>query len=303
MPMTLRVMDYAGRNPVFQNRWGADDGSGYPTIMMDRFTDQVGGADMLNTGPRDFPAYGFHLCPITIPTGQTWHWIRARNKSDNTNSPRVYVFTTDPSNPMFLQQWTNFSYVTQGFQQIHWQGTAGDKFLVCIAMENPDDVITWEHGDGMMSAASVVAKPVFTARTDGKFTVSCATSGADIFVIGDSLCFQAKYLSSPKPFAVGETIRAFATKDGWDSSSDATYVIAQTLVTPTFIDKGTYINVVTHDAGVPNLVVKYTKNGGAEQTYNPATGVTVTSGDTVVAWVTDSTSAYTNSPTAQFDKA
>ena len=240
---------------------------------------------------------------INIKTGYSKAWMRLLNADNYGTTNRCHIFTPPTGYWRYEHLTYNSSTVSL---YIEVSGTGPKEFVVAMEVTDPNAAYILDKGDGPWTSATAVANPVFTTKNDGTFEVTCSTPNAVILVnLGteDGWMYYDSTQAALGNIRPGTVVKALAVLKGFPSSAVVSYTIIDKLLTPTFIDKGSYINIISPNGATVAWQAKYTKNGGAEQTYNPSTGLNVTSGDSVVAWVTDTDGNYTTSSTAQFDKA
>lgn len=247
------------------------------------------------------PMPQLHWWRLKIQAGQTQAWARIRDAYTGASTNRIHVFTP----PAGYWRYEDLTYVSSHMWAVNLSGTGPKDFVIAMEVSDPDASYIFDQGQGGYNSGSAVANPVFTTKDDGTFEASCSTSGATILVnLGTSDGWMYYDPTGPVENIVpGTVIKALGVKDGYPSSGIVSYTITDKLLTPTFIDKGSYINIISPNGATVAWQAKYTKNGGAEQTYNPSTGLNVASGDCIVAWVTDTAGKYLTSNSAQFDKA
>ena len=239
---------------------------------------------------------------IKINSGYNKAWMRLLNADNYGQSNRCHIFTP----PVGFWRYEHLTYQFSTISPYIEVSGAGPKdFVLAMEVTDPDAAYILDSGDGPWTSATAVSNPVFTSKDDGTFEVTCATSGAVILVnVGndDGWAYydNGQAVGNIQP---GTVVKALAVLKGRPSSAVISYTVVDKLLTPTFIDKGTYINIVSPNGATVAWQAKYTKNGGAVQTQNPTEKVYVNSGDTIVAWITDTDGNYTTSSTAQFDKA
>lgn len=180
--------------------------------------------------------------------------------------------------------------------------TSSQTYFLAVWNAGVGATVQWDYGT--YSSKSRVSTPSITISDDGKFSITCATSGADIYwrpskINGlgvSSFADQSWVLYDPSedmlPLAPGVTIQAAAAKDGmWDSyvAGDTTeFKLENPEITIGTAPGSKFIEL---DGGsmedlIHGLKLKFIVNSGSDQTYQPSVDgpYEVESGDVVEAW-------------------
>ena len=259
---------------------------------VDRFTEN---------GTKAFPFLQWFM--VSIYPGETDHWVLAKNRSNPSNLLKVHVFY----NTGTMRRQDNV-HVASGSAGVNFSKTAGEaNYYVAVEVPAQDTVINFDDGDGTAAAASTVANPVFTTRTDGKIEIDCSTTDAEIIFRESTQNKWSAYDDSYLNFnmAPGKIFYAVAGKLGMKSSGQVSYTVGYKLAQPTITVNeypGAKVLVLEspETAIIHGLDLKYTVNGGSVQTYDPAatTPPEVLTSDVIVAWASKTGGSWTNSDTA-----